>query len=368
MRGNRTGPNIRIVGTIGVVAGVGRDAVRLTDFARPDDNGMVAAHPIQRPTFIRHRTIEASSCRDSRHPHRRRSARSLRCAIAAASCSPCRSQCARRCCSRTAARSKGDYAEIASVAEIPLAPKAQAGEVPRDAAVRDRRRPAAHVHPQHQVRQVLEQKSASDVRINIWQPVAERGGGVGRIGRATQRHAVRRIRPAHLRDAEHRGPLCRSCRASRKSRRCTPRSKASCGGPRPIVWDMRIATSSIPRETLSRILSTAVKPDDLEGRLQVVRLYLAKRALPRRRRTSWSKSSRTFPNARTCEQDVRQLRQLGAEADPEGDSTASDSRAAPAGPRICWRSFPPKASPAKRCSKSASCWTSTRPKTRAAKR
>ena len=72
------------------------------------------------------------------------------------------------------------------------------------------------------------------------------------------------------------------------------------GGPRPIVWDMRIATSSIPRETLSRILSTAVKPDDLEGRLQVVRLYSAKRALPRCRRRAGSRSSRTFPSAKIC--------------------------------------------------------------------
>ena len=29
------------------------------------------------------------------------------------------------------------------------------------------------------------------------------------------------------------------------------------GGPRPIVWDMRMATSSIPRETLEQVLTTA---------------------------------------------------------------------------------------------------------------
>src|SRR4029079_9826927 len=46
------------------------------------------------------------------------------------------------------------------------------------------------------------------------------------------------------------------------------------GGPKPVVWDMRIATSSIPRETLSAILANSVKSGDLEGRLQVVRLFL----------------------------------------------------------------------------------------------
>jgi predicted esterase len=40
------------------------------------------------------------------------------------------------------------------------------------------------------------------------------------------------------------------------------------------LWEQRIATSSIPRETLSRILRKATDPKDLEQRLSVVRLYL----------------------------------------------------------------------------------------------
>ena len=46
------------------------------------------------------------------------------------------------------------------------------------------------------------------------------------------------------------------------------------GQQRPIVWDMRIATSSIPRDTLARILRKAVPQDKLDARLQVVRLYV----------------------------------------------------------------------------------------------
>jgi predicted esterase len=40
------------------------------------------------------------------------------------------------------------------------------------------------------------------------------------------------------------------------------------------VWDMRLATSSIPRETISKILSKQVKKDDVEARKKVARFYL----------------------------------------------------------------------------------------------
>lgn len=40
------------------------------------------------------------------------------------------------------------------------------------------------------------------------------------------------------------------------------------------VWDMRMATSSIPRETLSKILLQAIDPKDADQRLRLVRLYI----------------------------------------------------------------------------------------------
>jgi predicted esterase len=40
------------------------------------------------------------------------------------------------------------------------------------------------------------------------------------------------------------------------------------------VWDMRIATSSIPRDTLSKILLRAIDPQDPDQRLRLVRLYI----------------------------------------------------------------------------------------------
>jgi hypothetical protein len=84
------------------------------------------------------------------------------------------------------------------------------------------------------------------------------------------------------------------------------------GGDRPIVWDMRIATSSIPRETLGRILSTTVPRDDMEGRLQVVRLYLQSERF-RDAASELEAILKDFPERKDLEQDVRQLRQLGAQ-------------------------------------------------------
>jgi predicted esterase len=42
----------------------------------------------------------------------------------------------------------------------------------------------------------------------------------------------------------------------------------------PLVWDMRIATSSIPRDVLSSVLRRQIKDTDPDGRLRIVRLYI----------------------------------------------------------------------------------------------
>jgi hypothetical protein len=76
------------------------------------------------------------------------------------------------------------------------------------------------------------------------------------------------------------------------------------GGERPIVWDMRLATSSIPRETLSRILSTSVKKEDLEGRLQLVRLYMEGERY-RDAGNELEQVLKDFPEREDLQQDIR---------------------------------------------------------------
>src|SRR5690348_4358006 len=80
----------------------------------------------------------------------------------------------------------GKYAEIASIAENALSPKTAAGEVAlTPLLVIDDGLRRTFIHSS-QVAKVLEPASAKDVRINIPQPVAETGAGVGAVGRAVQ--------------------------------------------------------------------------------------------------------------------------------------------------------------------------------------
>jgi pimeloyl-ACP methyl ester carboxylesterase len=205
---------------------------------------------------------------------------------------------------------EGRYAELTSVAENPLAPKTQAGEVAlTPILVIDDGLRRTYIH-RNQVRELLEENSARDVRINIWQPVADRGGAVGRIGQAVRVTPFdeygRRI--YEMRSTEG---LLSVVQGITQITPLYTKVQGLMGGSRPIVWDMRLATSSIPRDTLSRILSTAVRRDDLEGRLQVVRLYLQSERY-RDAGTELSQILEDFPERKDLEQDIRQLRQLAA--------------------------------------------------------
>ena len=144
---------------------------------------------------------------------------------------------------------EGQFAEIGSVAESPLSPEddspAKCPNVTPLIVVDDGLR-RTFIH-NSQVRQVLRDEASRDVRINIWQQVAERGGGVGRIGRAIRVTPFdefgRRI--YEMQSTEGKLSVVQGIT------QITPvytKVEGLTGGNRPIVWDMRIATSSIPRE------------------------------------------------------------------------------------------------------------------------
>ena len=83
------------------------------------------------------------------------------------------------------------------------------------------------------------------------------------------------------------------------------------GAPNSVVWDMRIATSSIPPDMLDRILDKAVPRDDPQARLQVVRFYLqAERYHDARRELQ--RIIEEYPEMQELEAQYRQLRQMGA--------------------------------------------------------
>ncbi len=205
---------------------------------------------------------------------------------------------------------EGKYAQLSSVAENPLSPKAPVGEVAvTPLVVVDDGLRRTFVHS-FQVAQVLEPTSSKDVRINIWQPVAETGGAIGRIGRALRVSPFDEYgrRTYVMQGTGGALPVVQGITL------ITPlytKVEGLSGGPRPIVWDMRIATSSIPRETLTRVLSNSVKPGDIEGRLQIVRLYLTSERY-RDAAAELEAIVKAFPERKDLQQDVRELRQLGA--------------------------------------------------------
>jgi pimeloyl-ACP methyl ester carboxylesterase len=205
---------------------------------------------------------------------------------------------------------EGKYAEIGSIAENPLSPKAQAGEVPvTSLLVVDDGLRRTFIHSK-QVDKLLEPTSAKDVRIHIWQQVAETGNGIGSIGRPLKITPFDNFGRRTYQMQAAGGPLS----VVQGITQITPlytKVEGLAGGPKPIVWDMRIATSSIPRETLKHVLSTAVKSGDLEGRLQVVRLFLDSERY-RDAGAELEEIIKAFPERKDLLQDVRELRQLGS--------------------------------------------------------
>ena len=124
-----------------------------------------------------------------------------------------------------------------------------------------------------------------------------------------------------------------SCKALRRSRRSTPRSKASaagrnrscgtCGSPR--------AASRATRS--AKVLSTSVKPDDIEGRLQLVRLYLDSERYRDAGIELEANPQGLSASGKDLQQDIKQLRQLGAKLILKEIQLRAECRPAPARPQ-----------------------------------
>ncbi len=83
------------------------------------------------------------------------------------------------------------------------------------------------------------------------------------------------------------------------------------GGTKQLTWDMRIATSSIPYSTLSKVLMNNINPKVSEQRLSIFRLYLqAERYSDARRELE--QLLKDFPELADLKNEVKALRQLGA--------------------------------------------------------
>jgi predicted esterase len=77
------------------------------------------------------------------------------------------------------------------------------------------------------------------------------------------------------------------------------------------VWDMRVATSSIPRDTLSAVLLKAIDPQDADQRLRLVRLYIQAERYSDARAELASVIAQ-FPDLADLKRQVTALYQVGA--------------------------------------------------------
>lgn len=204
---------------------------------------------------------------------------------------------------------EGRFAECAGVADDPLAPQTPKGEVAvTPLYVVDDGLRRTYIH-NTQVKQATEASSDRSVRIRIWQDVAETGGGIGRIGRAVRVTPFdeygRRIFEMQGKDGVI--PVVQGITEITP----TYAKVEGLAGPKAIVWDQRIATSSIPRDVLDKILTRAVPRDNANARLEIVRLYLESDRY-RDAQKELEQVVHDFPDMKSLSDEVAQLHQLGA--------------------------------------------------------
>jgi len=80
-------------------------------------------------------------------------------------------------------------------------------------------------------------------------------------------------------------------------------------GKQPFVWSMSIATSSIPRATLQRILAKRINPKKLESRLELVKLFLQSERYQDAQK-ELEEVIKDFPDQEKLKGEVQALRQL----------------------------------------------------------
>lgn len=204
----------------------------------------------------------------------------------------------------------GRSSPISGVAEDPLRPRINPGGVdtaPILVIDDDLRRTYV---PKQQVVLPFDPTDQSLVKISVEQNVATSGSAIGSVGPVVRISPFdeygRRIFTMNTTE----GPID----IVQGITVITPvytKVEGLSGPRRPILWDMRLATSSIPRKTLEAILKHAVPQDDSQARLSVVRLYLQSERY-QDARLELEQIVKNFPELESLDQEIRELRQMGA--------------------------------------------------------
>jgi predicted esterase len=148
-------------------------------------------------------------------------------------------------------------------------------------------------------------------RIQIHQRVATGGGRVNRVGPISKISQFDNHGRRVFTMISEKGPLDVIQGITLITPRWTKVEGLMTASLTPLVWDMRIATSSIPRETLHQILVNNTTAKNLEDRLRVVRLFLqAERYQDAQRELEGVIAD--FPQETELAKEVQALRQLHA--------------------------------------------------------
>ena len=164
--------------------------------------------------------------------------------------------------------------------------------------------------PKDSVTSILDQAPENLVKIKVWQKVARAGGALGSVGPSIGVEPFDKFGRRLYEMQTATGPLS----IVQGITELTPRYakvEGLLGSPRAIVWDMRLATSSIPRETLAQILETAVSHEDPQEWLQIVRFYLQGERF-REAIAELEAVIAAFPEKADLKAEAKQLRQMGA--------------------------------------------------------
>ncbi len=204
----------------------------------------------------------------------------------------------------------GSFARTSGVADNPAAPSSQAGELAtKPILMVDDKLRRTYVC-QQRVGEILEQAPEPLVVIHPWQNPSSGAGQLISVGPAINITPFddygRRIYEMQSTD----GLLS----IVQGITELTPRyaKVESLQGPqRSIAWDMRLAISSLPADTLQRILAKAIPQKDPNARLQAVRFYEQAERFPEARR-ELERIIQEFPQMKDLDKVVTSLRRAGA--------------------------------------------------------
>lgn len=204
----------------------------------------------------------------------------------------------------------GKVTTLSGIAEDPTDPRPMAGEVkvaPILLVDDGLRRTCV---AKTDVKELVEGDEVRQVKIRLWQNVAEHGGGLVSVGPKLGADPWDPFgrRTIHMQAP---GGVLSIIQGITEITPEYVRVQSLTGSPKAVQWDMRLATSSIPPDQLAAILHQAIDPKDYEARLQIVQLYLQSERYPRAAQ-ELQRVQKDFPERTELAENLRQLWQLGA--------------------------------------------------------